>query len=304
MKKIRTVLGDIDRAELGFTYSHEHLWCVPPPQQPDRDFELTDYQASLAELKIFKEIGGETLVDASTLDYGRDGRKLKQMSIESGVHVLGVTGFNKHIYFPGWVEEESAEQITERLIADITAGMDGSDAKSGIIKSGSWYNLIHPLEEKVTRASAFAQKETGAPIWLHTEAGTMGLEMLDILEEEGVDLSLVAVGHSDRNPDPYYHLKILERGAYLQFDGPGKVKYCTDATRISLIKNVIGHGYGKKLLISGDMGRQSYLHSYGGGPGFRFIKQKFIPRMLDEGIEEKCVRDIFYDNPANWLARF
>lgn len=155
--KIRTVLGDIDREKLGFTYSHEHLWCCPPPQQKDRDFELTNYDASLAELKTFKEIGGETLVDASTLDYGRDGNKLKKMSEESGVNVLGVTGFNKHIYFDQWVEDETIDQIVDRLVHDIQVGMDGSDAKAGILKAGSWYNVIHPLEEKITRAVARAQ---------------------------------------------------------------------------------------------------------------------------------------------------
>lgn len=304
VKKIRTVLGDISSEKLGFTYSHEHLWCCPPPQQLDRDFELTNYEASLEELQTFKEIGGDTLVDASTLDYGRDGNKLKQMALDSGVNVLGVTGFNKHIYFPDWVAEETIEQIVERLVRDIEVGMDGSDAKAGILKSGAWYNLVHPLEEKVTRAVAKAQIITGAPVWLHTEAGTMGLELLDILEEEGVDLELVAVGHSDRNADPYYHLKIVTRGAYIQFDGPGKVKYYPDATRIELIKNIIDHGFAKKLLISGDMGRQSYLHAYGGGPGFKFIKEKFIPRMMDEGISQEIIQQLFYQNPAEWLAKF
>ncbi len=41
MGMARTVLGDIDAADLGFTYPHEHLWCSPPASQPDRDLELT-----------------------------------------------------------------------------------------------------------------------------------------------------------------------------------------------------------------------------------------------------------------------
>lgn len=304
MKNIRTVLGDIKYNDLGFTYSHEHLWCNPPKNQKDRDFELTNYDASLNELKIFKSIGGDSLVDASTLDYGRDGNKLKKMAQQTGVNVIAVSGFNKHIYFPDWVVEDSIEEISKKLIDDITIGMDGSNAKAGILKSGSWYNVIHPLERKVTLAVARAYHQTGAPIWLHTESGTMGVEMLEILEKEGVNPEDVAVGHSDRNADPYYHLQILKKGAYIQFDGPGKVKYYPDSTRVSLIKNVLAHGYGHKLLISGDMGRQSYLEAYGGGPGFRYIKTKFIPRLLDENISQKQINDIFYINPANWLSKF
>lgn len=298
------MLGDVEASQLGLTYSHEHLIAVPPGSQKDRDLELSDYDKSLRELMHFKEAGGETLVDASTIDYGRDVELLRRLSEDSGVHVIATSGFNKHIYYPEWVAEEPVEGISELLAREVTQGVDGTGIRAGILKSGSWYNLVHPLEEKVTRAVARAQLQTGAPVWLHTEAGTMGTEMLDILEEEGVDLSKVAVGHSDRNADPYYHLQLAGRGAYVQFDGPGKVKYYPDSTRVALIRNLLEHGHGGQLLISGDMGRQSYLHAYGGGPGFRYILQKFVPRLLDEGLDRGNIEEIFVHNPARWLGQF
>jgi 5-phospho-D-xylono-1,4-lactonase len=302
--KARTVLGDVEASRLGLTYSHEHLIAVPPESQRDRDFELSDYEKSLQELMYFKEAGGQTLVDASTLDYGRNMELLKRMSEDSGVHVVATTGFNKHVYFPEWVGEEPIQGISELLIREVMTGEEATGIRAGILKSGSWYNVIHPLEEKVTRAVARAQLETGAPVWLHTEVGTMGMEMLDILEEEGVDLSKVAVGHSDRNADPYYHLQLAKRGAYVQFDGPGKIKYYPDSTRVKLIKNLLEHEYGRQLLISGDMGRQSYLHAYGGGPGFSYILKKFVPRLLDEGLDQEQVDELFVQTPARWLAQF
>jgi phosphotriesterase-related protein len=289
---------------LGFTYSHEHLIAVPPASQKDRDLELSDYEKSLQELAYFKEAGGQTLVEASTLDYGRDVSLLASMAEASGVNVVATSGFNKHIYFPDWVGERSIEDISELLVREIMKGVDSTDVRAGFLKSGSSYNLVHPLEEKATRAVARAQLETGAPVWLHTEAGTMGMEMLDILEEEGVDPGKVAVGHCDRNADPYYHLQLAKRGAYVQFDGPGKVKYYPDSARVGLIKNLLEHGYLERLLISGDMGRQSYLHAYGGGPGFPYILTKFIPRLLDEGLGKQEIDLIFVENPAHWLARF
>ena len=289
---------------MGVTYSHEHLIAVPPESQKDRDFELSDYDRSLQELLYFKEVGGQTLVEASTLDYGRDVELLRRMSEASGVHVVATTGFNKHIYYPDWVEESSTKEISQLLIREVVEGVEATGVRAGFLKSGSWYNVIHPLEEKVTRAVARAQLITGAPVWLHTEVGTMGMEMLDILEEEGVDLSKVAVGHSDRNADPYYHLQLADRGAYVQFDGPGKVKYYPDSTRVGLIKNLLEHGYGSQLLVSGDMGRQSYLHAYGGGPGFRYILAKFVPRLRDEGIDQEHIDCTFVDNPARWLGQF
>lgn len=304
MAKARTVLGDVDVRELGFTYPHEHLWCSPPPSQPDRDLELTVYESSLYELQLFRSVGGGTVVDGSPLDYGRNAAMLTRLAVDSGVHVLGLTGFNKHVYYPDWVEIVPIDFLVERMVADITVGMDGTDARAGLIKGGSWYNVIHPLERKTTIAVARASLATGAPIWLHTEAGTMGLEMLDILEAEGVDLATVCVGHSDRNADPYYHRRLFERGAYVEFDGPGKVKYHPDSVRVDLVRSAVELGYADKLLISGDMGRQSYLEGYGGGPGFRFIKTAFVPRLVAEGIDDEVVHRIFHENPAAWLGAF
>lgn len=302
MKYARTVLGDIEADKMGFTYPHEHLYAVPPASQKDRDLEVSDYTGSLRELQIFKEVGGETLVEASTLDYGRNLPVLKKLSEESGVNVIATTGFNKHIYYPDWVEEKSVDEIAEILAGDILEGRDG--IRAGFIKIGTYYNLIHPLEKKTAIAAAEAQKRCGAPIWGHTEAGTMGMEILDILESESVDFSTVALGHLDRNPDEYYLLKLADRGIYVQFDGPGKVKYYPDSVRVKLIKSLIAHGYADQLLISGDMGRASYLEGYGGGPGFLYIKTKFVPRLLDEGVSEETIHKIFIDNPKRWLAVF
>ena len=100
MKKIRTILGDIDREKLGFTYTHEHLIAVPPAHQKDRDLELNDYYKSYSELLKFKDAGGQTLVEASTLDYGRSVKQMRQMSLDSKINVVFTTGFNKHIYYP------------------------------------------------------------------------------------------------------------------------------------------------------------------------------------------------------------
>lgn len=300
MKFARTVCGDIQAEEMGFTYPHEHLYAVPPTCQKDRDLEVSDYEGSVAELKLFKSVGGQTLVEASTLDYGRNLSLLKKMSEETGVHVIATTGFNKHIYYPNWVEEKSTEEISDILADDILEGRDG--IRAGFIKIGTYYNMIHPLEEKTAVAAAQAQKRCGAPIWGHTEAGTMGMELLDILARENVDFSTVALGHLDRNPDEYYLLKLADRGIYIQFDGPGKVKYYPDSIRVALIKSLISHEYADQLLISGDMGRASYLEGYGGGPGFRYIKTKFIPRLLDEGVDEDVIHKIFVENPKRWLA--
>lgn len=303
MAKIRTVLGDIRPDDVGFTYTHEHLISHPPKWriEEDPDLELPDIEKAIEELEYFHAAGGKCVVEGTAIDYGRDAEALRHIATHVPVHIVATTGFNKGAYYPDWVKEMSVDDVTQLLVEEITNGIGDTGVRAGQIKIGSSYNVITPEEEKITRAAARAHKITGAPIWVHTELGTMGLEQLDLLEEEGVDLSKVAVGHSDRNPDPHYHLEILRRGAYIQFDCVSKVKYHPESVTIELIKNVLGHGYGDRLLVSGDMGRKSYLRAYGGGPGLEYIITKFVRRLLEERLSETVISKIFVENPARWL---
>lgn len=304
MPRVQTVLGPVDPDALGFTLTHEHLVCHPPKfvVDADPDLEVSDRDKGEAELENYRQAGGGTLVEATAIDYGRDVPAVVSIAQKVPVHIVMVTGFNKGRFYPEWVRRASLDELADLMIREITQGMDHTTYRAGVIKVGSWYNVITPDEEKVSRAAARAQKATGAPIWVHTESGTMGLEQLDILESEGADLSKVVVGHSDRNADLYYHKKLAQRGAYVGYDGPSKVKYYPDSVRVELIKEMISAGYLKQLLISGDMARKSYLQAYGGGPGLKYIPTKFVARLLDEGITQDQVDEIFRRNPARWLA--
>ncbi len=90
------------------------------------------------------------------------------------------------------------------------------------MKFGKGYNRITPLEIKTIRAVAHAHHETKAPIHSHTESGTMALEQMEILREEGVDLSCVSFGHMDRNPDPYYHEQVPRPGRFSALTGSAR----------------------------------------------------------------------------------
>lgn len=239
-------------------------------------------------------------MEGTAIDYGRDVRALESVAKQVPVHIVCTTGFNKGPFYPQWVTEMSIEELEELFERELLEGIDGTSVRAGYIKVGTSYNRILPTEEKVLRAAARVQKALGVPVWCHTEVGTMGLEVLDVLESEGANLKKVAVGHSDRNPDWKYHEKIYRRGAYVQFDGIGKVKYYPDSVRVELIKRALDAGFADQILVSGDMGRRSYLTSYGGGPGFDFIIRKFTARLREE-IGGDIVETLFVRNPARWL---
>ena len=169
---------------------------------------------------------------------------------------------------------ETEEALARRFVADITAGA----APAGVIKIGASYHRLQPLEKKAFAAAARAHQETGVPICVHTEHGTMGLGIVEHLAGLGVPPSSVVLAHLDRNPDPGEHAETAATGAWLQLDGPGRTKYWPDSTILRLISDLADSGLSAQLLLGGDTGRSSTMRSYGGGPGLDYLFARFKPR--------------------------
>ena len=67
-------------------------------------------------------------------------------------------------------------------------------------------------------AVAIAQKETGVCINTHTASGTMALEQAERFIHYGVKPDRIIIGHVQRNPDVWYHKKILALGVNFMYD--------------------------------------------------------------------------------------
>ncbi|MGE5589975.1 MAG: phosphotriesterase [Bacillota bacterium] len=304
MAHVQTLLGPIAPEQLGTTYVHEHLLTRPPLWRikEDPDYVLDSKDKIVEELRLFYEAGGRTLVDCTAIDYGRNARDFLEVAGRTPVQLIALTGFNRGDYGDPSIQEASAEQLAERIVLDLTVGMDGTDAKAGLIKFGTSYNVVLPVEDRFIRAAARGQQHTGAPVITHTTRGTLGLDQVERFERAGGDPNRLALSHLDQNLDFYYLSRIARRGAYVLFDGPSKTKYGPDEARVVMLKRLVDAGYEDHLLISGDMGRRSYLKAYGGGPGFEYLLKEFAPRLREEGFSEELVRKFFVDNPRRFLT--
>ncbi|HKZ82954.1 MAG TPA: phosphotriesterase-related protein [Anaerolineae bacterium] len=302
MSIIRTVRGDIAPFDFGVCYSHEHVLCRPPVS--DRDLVMDSEAAAIQELTWFRQAGGQSLVEMTPADYGRDAEGLLRVSEATGVHIVCVTGHHKEAFSASWVRDRSVDELAHRFIRDVSEGVDHTRIRAGAIKAASSLNVIAPNEEKVFRAAARAHRATGAPIATHTEAGTMGLEQVELLRSEGVDPKRVIVGHVDRKLDWEYHLRLARTGAYLSYDQIGKEKYYPDSLRVEFVRRLVAEGHGQQILLGGDLARKSYWPSYGtgGGPGLTYILWRFVPWLRSEGLAESAMEDILIHNAARALA--
>ncbi|WP_088832411.1 phosphotriesterase family protein [Paenibacillus tyrfis] len=327
MSFVRTLRGDILKEQLGFTYSHEHIVCRPAfwAERGEDDLLLDDKEKSKLDVLDFKRHGGQTIIDATAVDYGRDVDAVYAIMEETGVQIVGTAGFNKSFLWNAkvkeelkpiignyntyyeWIDAKSINELADFVIREVEEGLEGTPFKGGQVKFGTGYNRITPLEEKTLRAIARAHHETKAPVHSHTEVGTMGLEQIELLRSEDVNLAYVSFGHMDRNPDPYYHEQMAKTGAYLCFDGIAKIKYAPESTRIHLLLELVRKGYENQILISGDTARKTYYKHYDYGLGLEYIIAKWVPRFIDEAHKagfdgDKLVEKFFVTNPANCFA--
>ncbi|MGH2702665.1 MAG: phosphotriesterase family protein [Actinomycetota bacterium] len=306
MPTVRTVLGDLDAAELGRTYCHEHLLTRPGPRftADDDDLVLDDPARSIAELQSFKSLGGGAVVEVTTPEFGRDAFGLAHLAERSGVHIVACTGHVSEEYWRGVlpIDRRGEGDLVREFVRDLTQSIEGDPPRAGIIKVGTSRDRATAVETLVMRAAAQAQRDTGAPITTHTTAGTAALEQVRVLEDAGADLTHVCIGHLDRRLVWEDHLALARSGVFLGYDCISKEQYESDERRAEFIVRLIDAGFGNRILLSGDLARRSYLEAWGGRPGYRYIIESFLPRLRRIGLRPGVLDDLVVANPARFLT--
>ncbi len=287
------MLGPIPAAELGVTDAHDHLF-LRSPALAGQDFDDVD--------KAVEEVASsdlETIVEVTPIGLGRNPAGMREVSERTGVHIVAATGYHRDAHYPPghWVHSATVEQLAERIVADLRQGMDGEAARAGVVKAGASYQRITPSEERRLIAAAVAGKETGAPILVHTEIGTIGHEIVDLLTREGVAPDRIILAHLDRNPDLELHREIADRGVWLEYDTVGRIKYRPDSQLLDLIAG----GRQDRIMLGLDLGQRDYFRAFGGGPGLGYLMKRFVPR-LRKRIGDDAVRGILVENPSRAFA--
>jgi predicted metal-dependent phosphotriesterase family hydrolase len=289
---VRTVRGDIPPGELGACDAHEHLFLVTPAQPGD---EYSDVEKAVEEASSLREAGASALIDWTPIGLGRDLARLTTVSEATGLQVVAATGLHREMHYrpDDTLRADDVETLAARFTADVAEG----DIRCGLVKVGAGYHALSPFERKALEAAAEAHARTGAPIGVHTEQGTMGLELVELLGSLGVPAEAVVLAHVDRNPDVGEHAETAAAGAWLQLDGPGRTKYWPDSTILALIEGLVERGHAARLLLGGDTGRRSMFRAYGGGPGLDYVFRRFKPR-LERELGHELSEQIFVANPA------
>ena len=341
--KAQTVLGAIDGEKLGITSCHEHiLWDLSAIfREPDsaRDKELahqkvemanlywvranphsnvdnllqTDEQLAIYEMLPFKNAGGRTIVELTQNGMSRNPIGLARVARATGLNIIMGSGYYIDRSHPQDMDSKTEEDIAQEIVKDITVGAGDTGVRSGIIGEIGCSVPLTNNERKVLRASAIAQRQTGAPMNVHPSmSDELVMENIKILKDAGADLSRVAISHVDGfEYSPATRRKILEAGCYVSYDGFGQLVYHflvmgrvlnghNDIQRIDEIIRMIKEGYINQVQIAQDFCFKSCLAAYG-GYGYAHILSNLLPFMRAKGITEENIHTLLVKNARRFL---
>lgn len=297
---IRTVLNDIEKEKLGVTLCHEHFIVDLDRVRHDGISMIETPEEVEPEIRKMMALGVQAAVEVSTIDLGRDVRKLKQISLDTGLTIVASTGFYLTQYHPEWLASASAAAIAEVYVRELTEGIDDTGVKAGIIAEiASSPERFEGEEKKILKAAGIASRQTGAAVSTHTGRAT-AVETIETLLAEGMDPDKIIVGHQDLIDDTKYHVQLLKYGVNIAFDTCGKKAYMPDETRARNALAIMEAGYGDHLLFSNDISRRTYFTSQG-GDGYLSVMKWVIPLLKQIGASDRQIQRCLVDNPARIL---
>ncbi|WP_417879936.1 phosphotriesterase-related protein [Vibrio sp.] len=287
--------------ETGYTYCHEHLHIDLSIQKKDVDCKLDQYDLIKSELIELQHLGVRNIIEVTNRFMGRNPQFIEDLIRDTKMNILLSTGFYIEGFFPDYLAEMSIDNIAKTMIDEIEYGIDGTTLKASLIgEIGSSENDFTPTEKKVFIAAAQAHLDTGRPISTHTSFSTMGRQQAQLLRSHGVNLSHVTIGHCDLRDNFDDLLWLLDQGCYIQIDTIGKNAYYPDEKRVEVIKELLHRGYDRQLMLSMDVTRRSHLKE-NGGLGFSYLIEKFVPKLLERGVNNENIEMMLKHNPARFF---
>ena len=160
---VQTVLGTVHPDQLGVTLTHEHLlidlaFHREPPSEaflreiynrpvtletvgylrhygyPNRDdVQLLDIEAAIEEIGLYKQHGGTSVVDATSIGISRDPVALARIARATGLNIIMGSSYYVGSSHPQDMSDRTEDEIFEQIVVDVTVGVDGTGIRSGII---------------------------------------------------------------------------------------------------------------------------------------------------------------------------
>jgi phosphotriesterase-related protein len=337
---IHTVLGPLDRTELGPTSMHEHVFCdlrlwaktgadgrpwegeIGPGAQAHLRFNglhtpenlrLHDPEVAVTELAAVRAAGGAMVVDLTVTGMGRRIPDLIDVSARSGVAIAVGCGYYVDELHPPALAGMDVDAIAQTIIDELDGGLDGTGVRPALIGEIGTNSPPTDAEWRVLAAAGRAGAQTGAAVNVHLSwRGADGVEIVAALVAEGMAPERIILSHLDERLDRGYHDAVAQTGAVLEFDTFGseyfystasRARNPTDVERLAALEGLISAGYGDRIVIGCDIWTQGNLHR-NGGCGYDHLFARISPALSWAcGADAATVEQIMVATPRRLLDR-
>jgi phosphotriesterase-related protein len=282
----------------------------------DEDQRVGD---AIAKLSSLRAKGVTTIVDPTVIGLGRYIPRVQQIADQVDLHIIVATGvytygdlpFAYTLRGPGTVLD-GPEPMVDDFVRDLTVGIADTGVRAAFLKCAVEHADMSPGVERVLRAAAAAHRETGAPLTVHTSAAEQtGRPVIDILTQEGVDLTKVVLGHAGDSNDLDYLTAMADTGAILGMDRFGIDVYNSTADRISTIVTLVERGYADRMVLSHDA--SCYIDWFGPEadtllpavmPNWQYehISDDVLPELRHRGVTDAQIDQMLVENPRRYFS--
>jgi phosphotriesterase-related protein len=249
--KIQTVTGPVEPVQLGVTlfgdmvFHDLGLFRQAPAEASARDqffgpvaqetlsnsrhyglrnaklLRLGNVRQAIDETMLFKQWGGQTIMDGAGINMGRDPIALARVARATGLNIIMGGSWYAVRSHPADMDDRSEDDLLQKLVTDIVEGVDGTGIKVGIMGETGLTAPTAPNEIKVLRATGRAHLETGCPIIIHPgENDELPIEHIDLLTSLGVPLKHVVMAHVSTMSDETL-MNLLTAGCYVRYEMGG-----------------------------------------------------------------------------------
>ncbi len=294
------------------------------------------------EVEGYLAAGGRSLVDVTPVGIGRDPIRLKRIAEQTGLNIVMGTAFYRWPYRSDSVLAMTAELMADRMVRDITVGIDGTGIRAGIIgeipvdahsvhlsgpldhvpadsavralwsprypgmRAGTARadEVYDPEELKILKAAAWASRRTGAAITLHAVDPWIGY--LDVLEREGADLKRVIIGHAAWiMADTALARRAFARGVTVQLDWDLQTMAIGEVSPVELLLDRVAWAVQRGFVRQITLSLDVCVkvgRKRYGGGGLTQLQDRILPGLRSRGVSEADLRIITVENPRHLLT--
>ncbi len=332
--KVITVCGPVEPAALGRVTMHEHLYA--DIYDWDKDELIREERPITAERRelLMREAvppleectahGCFGLVDPSVSPWRAWPTFYAEVSELTGVRIVLCTGFYREVETGSYwvkrpedainplVRERPPDELADFCTREISEGINGTEVRAGAIKLGTSAPQMTEAETKTFRAGARAQKATGVHITTHCTMLGAESSQLRLLDEEGVDLNRVVIGHTAAHlSDPDTRrvcIEWMKRGANflptnLRMDKNGGPEVWRPL--VEAIHEVFDAGLGDRLCLGLDCAFSSesgpFKYCIIPPPPFLYMFTETLPALRKLGLTAEEEEQMMRHNPQRIL---